>query len=328
MNLKTLAQGLPDIGEVFYLVDTNYRTGAQGWSTADHTGPLDLYDQRNHDRVFYTAGTGNSAARLTDTLAIQAAIDAMVDFRGDTLFWTPGSYLPLTAVAVNVPDARWLWRPVRHAGAASATITAGITLQFGMTAAADRMELGFLRFVPLTAEHMFAIATGANGQHWHHFCYDSTGIGASTATQLMLVDGSWDNTLIEDFINITDAAQGPMIELDGTVLGLTVRNFIHYHLAGTLAVAILDVDGAGSTGITIGPGHGQIGGAGIVTDTMDLADLTAAATNLTLKQFTCSVGWGTATSQITAAGTTVEADIVDSWIATILGGAGRAAITA
>ena len=175
--------------------------------------------------------------------------------------------------------------------------------------------------------HVIEVADGANGQHYHHFCYDSTGIAANTATQMFLAAGSWDNTMIEDFIFITDGAQGPFWELDGTVLGLTIRNFIHYHLAGTLA-DVFDVDGAGSTGITIGPGHGQIGGGGIVTDLVDVANLTDNATNVTVKEFTGSVGYAAATSLVTVAGATAEVDLVNSYIATVLGGAGGALYTA
>ena len=330
MNLKgviTASQPYPDTGEIFYLVDTNYRTGAQSWSTADHTGPLDLDGERNPGRVFYTAGTGKSGNYATDTLAIQAAIDAMVDFRGDALFWTPGAYAPLAAVTVDVNDARWLGRPVRHAGAASATITAGVAAQFTMTTAADRMEIAHLRFVPLTASHIFLIDTGVSQQHWHHFCYDATGIAADGATQMFLVAGTWDNTMLEDFMFITDAAQGPLIELDGTVTGLTIRNFLHQHNAGTITLSLLDVDGAGATGIRIGPGVGQIGADGVVTDLVDLADLTNT-NGVTIQEFTGSTGYATAGSLVTVAGTTAEANLVNCYIATVLGGNGSTLYTA
>ena len=72
-NLSGSVQSLlqPDIGQTLYLVDSDYRTAEQGWSQADHTGPLDLYGERNPGRVFRTGDYSS------DAVCLQAAIDAL-----------------------------------------------------------------------------------------------------------------------------------------------------------------------------------------------------------------------------------------------------------
>src|ERR1044071_587949 len=108
MNLKRLADNFPDFGETFYVVDTNFRTQAQGWTKADKTGPLDLWEQRNEGHVFYGAGTTVGSAYATDNAAIQAAIDAGVDYRGDKVLLLPGSYSIATALTVDCTGIRIL----------------------------------------------------------------------------------------------------------------------------------------------------------------------------------------------------------------------------
>lgn len=323
-NIRQVRDGFRDFGEVIYMVDSDYRTGAQGWSRADRTGPLDLIADRPNSQFAYTFRTADYAR---DQLAVQAAIDAAIDFRGDAILFTPGNYsLGTAALSVDVPDLRLLGPRCSSPLNARATLTDALGTH-DITGAADRLEVGYLRFVPLTAQAFWQVATGANGQHWHHFLYDSLGIAASTGTQLLLVDGSWNLTAVEDFYFYTDAAQGPLIELDGTVLGLDITRFLHWHNAGTLANALLAVDGVGATGIRIGPGHGQIGGAGAVTSLFEHADMTSNATNITVTSFTGSVAYCTAATLTPAASAAAEADYVSSWIATIGGGAGRAAYT-
>ena len=317
----------PDFGQVHYLVDSDYRTAAQGWSRTDRTGPLDLYEAKKAGRggtqyVFRTSDY------TSDTVAAQAAVDAMVDFRGDVLFWSPGAYSLATVLTVNVPDARWLGRPIPYPTQAGTQITAAVAAAINLTSAADRMEVGFLKFIPLTTSHVFAIDDGADYLYFHDFFYNANGIAADLGTQMVLAAGSMDNSAFNRFVFHTDAAQGPLIELDGTVEALAIQNFLHFHQAGTLAVSLLDVvTGIGSTGIVVGPGHGQIGGSGIVTNLFDHGNMTANATNITIKEFTGSVGYSAAATLSPAAGAAAEADLVSSWIATIGGGAGRAAYT-
>jgi len=146
----------PDIGEVFYAVDTNYRTAAQGWSRADRTGPLDLWAEKMPGRVFYGAGGGllaPSSNYATDAAALQAAIDAMVDFRGDTLFMTPGNYSLATALNLNVSGMRWKGKMFPNPRRAAVTITDAIG-DHSFAAAGDDMEIAFMRFVPLTAQNV------------------------------------------------------------------------------------------------------------------------------------------------------------------------------
>jgi hypothetical protein len=226
----------------------------------------------------------------------------------------------------NVPDSRWVGSPVAHPASSRATITAAIAAAVGVTAAADRFEMAFLKWVPLTASHIFAVADGANNQYYHDFKYSTIGVAASVATQFMLADGAMDNSVFERFYLNTDAGQGPMFELDGTVTGAIFKDFEHMHTVGTLAISLLDIDGAGATCITVGPGFGQIGGsAGVVTTLIDMVNMTAASTNVTLRRFQGSVGYATNSTIITSAGAVNDVDIVDSWIATVEGGTGRAA---
>jgi len=77
----------------------------------------------------------------------------------------------------------------------------------------------------------------------------------------------------------------------------------------------------------IGPGHVQIGGGGVVTNLGAQIDMTAAGTNATLRNITTSVaGATTALGWEAGTGVAAEGDIVNSWVATIAGGAGRAAL--
>ncbi len=311
----------PDFGQIFYMVDSDYRTAAQGWSRADRTGPLDLHEARKS-----SAGSGQYVYRTSDyssdSVAIQAAVNNQVDYRGDTLFFTPGDYSVATALTLDVPDSRWLGRQNRYPTTASATITAAVAAALAVSA--DRMEFAFLRFVPLTTSHIVAVSDGADFQHWHDFFYDSDGIAADTGTQLMLAAGTMDDSCFEDFVFHTDAAAGPLIELDGTVQALVIRRFLHFHQAGTLACSLLDVDGAGTTGVRIHDGQGQIGGGGAVTSLFEHADMTSNATNISVSRFYGSVGYAAAATLTPAASAAAEADYADSYLATIGGGAGGA----
>ena len=128
-EVKSMLEGqYPDVGQTFYVIDSDFRTAAQGWSQADGTGPLDLFSQRVPGRTFYGPGLGEAVGSFaTDEAAINAAFDACVDFRGDTVFMTPGSYQISTAITPNVPDVRWLGPAVRYEGAARAQINADVT---------------------------------------------------------------------------------------------------------------------------------------------------------------------------------------------------------
>jgi len=106
MNLlsRTKDQFL-DFGEVHYMVDSDYRTQAQGWSRADRTGPLDLYLARANAQFQYVFRTADYSS---DAVAIQAANDALIDFRGDVLLFTPGAYSVATALTIDVRDLHQL----------------------------------------------------------------------------------------------------------------------------------------------------------------------------------------------------------------------------
>lgn len=184
MNLKDLiaAADLPDFGETFYAVDADFRTIAQGWSKSDGTGPLDLWAERNPGRVFGSGGIGG-LGYATDVLALQAAIDEMVDFRGDKLLLTPGSYSVGTALAMNVPGMRLLGPPVGHPKRGLVTVTA--TIDAAYTISVDDVEVGHHTMIPLTAKNFIDIASGADRGYLHHLFYNAAGVAASTSTEFV-----------------------------------------------------------------------------------------------------------------------------------------------
>lgn len=186
-------------GEIFYMVDSDFRTAAQGWSQADGTGPLDLFGTRNPGRVFRTED-----GVTEDDSQLQAAIDAMVDFRGDTLFFTPGSYTSATALTCDVPGARYLGPPSGNAMRAAASLTGVAAL---MTVSVDDNEFANLRFVPVTATTVFSVASGADSGYIHKCFWDSEGVSASVETKFVVTTTNTD-WLYEGNVYFVDGAQG------------------------------------------------------------------------------------------------------------------------
>lgn len=243
-NLDTYVKGLvngnyPDIGQVHYLVDSNFRTVAQGWSRADGTGPLDLYAARQAGRggIQYVYRTGDYN---TDTLAMQAAIDAVVDFRGDIVFLTPGSYNPLTSVLVDGQSMRLLGPPVRNQRRTRVTITSvgGATNTLDISSGVDDVELGFFRLVPLTAGNSLRY-NASDGLYVHNIFWDANGVAASTSTQgFVSVTASSLYPEFRDNYFFVDAAQGDAMEITLTDnLVATGNSFVSD--AGTWANVIL-----------------------------------------------------------------------------------------
>lgn len=308
MNLKTLAGLSRDFGETLYMVDSDFRTIAQGWSRADRTGPLDLYLERNVGRVFRT---GDYA---TDAAAIQAAIDEMIDFRGDLLFFTPGAYTVVTARTLDVPDARWLGPPVSHPMQARATLTQTLAGNgaLALGAAADRMEFGYLRFVPITAQTFLTTANATDGLHIHDIFYDADGIAASTATIFLETTATPRNMLLEGFYIFCDAAQGPLVNHLGAVNGFTFRDFQIFQEAGTWA-AVIDFEGAGVVMWDIGPGSISGTGGAAITSLVTQADKTQATSHGKVWGVRASTVGPAAGSLAVAAGVAAEVDILDCW---------------
>ena len=316
-----------DYGQVYYMVDTDYRTAAQGWSNAQHTGPLDLVDVRQPGTVFYTSGLGHSGSSASDYAAIQAAIDAMTDYRGDTLFFTPGNYAPATALSIDVANARWLGP--KRGRAHTASLTAGVAAAFTTTAAADNMEVAYLRMVPLTAAIMWSLPAGCDNMDMHDFTYDARGIAASTGTIFLKTTGACLATSVRDFLGRTNTALGPLVQSAAASIQGEISNFKWFHTANTLVTLLYETisGGAGTTGWMVGPGHVQIGGGGAVTNLGAQIDMTSNVTNATLVNITTSVGGATtALGWEATTGVAAEGDIVSCWVATIAGGAGRAAL--
>jgi hypothetical protein len=203
-NIKDVMGQLPDFGETFYAVDSNFRTIAQGWSKSDRTGPLDLFLERNDGYVFRT---GDFA---TDAAALQAAINAMVDFRGDKLFYTPGAYSVGTALTLDCAGMRVVGPPSGHPKSGRVTVTA--TVDAAYTVSVDDVEVAHHTIVPLTAANFLDVASGADRGYLHHLFYNAAGVAASTSTEFMNAAACVD-WLTERCMFYVDAAQGDAFTL-------------------------------------------------------------------------------------------------------------------
>ena len=209
--------GYPDIGQVFYMVDSDFRTAAQGWSRADRTGPLDLYEARKAGPggVQYVYRTGDY---LTDRAAMQALVDAATDFRGDTMFLTPGSYNPLTSVTVDVDGLRILGPPIRNIRRTRTTITSagGLTNTLDISSGVDNIELGFFRIIPVTQGNSIRI-NASDDLYAHNLFWDTTGVTAHVNTiGFSFVTAASLNPEIRDCAFWVDGAQGEALALTQT----------------------------------------------------------------------------------------------------------------
>ena len=242
----------------------------------------------------------------SDAVAIQAAIDGQVDFRGDTLYFSPGNYSIATALVQDVPDSRWLGPPVSHPTLARATLTAAVAAAIGPTAAADRMEVGYLQLVPLTAGTMFDFGA-VSGLHMHDNFYNADGIAASLSTVFVVLATASDFATFENSYIWCDAAQGPWIRTAGIIKGLRVKDFVIFLEAGTWAVAI-NMAGVGQADHDIGPG--VITGAGTaLTSLVTMADKTVNTTHGLVHDIVSNTAGPAATALAVASGLAAEIDI-------------------
>ena len=314
--------------QVHYLVDSDFRTVAQGWARPDQTGPLDLWAARNPGYVYRTGDYAN------DSVALQAANDSLVDFRSDVLFFTPGAYSLPAAIAVDVPAARWLGTPYKSPkfGASPAvrntTITGTVTDVFadGATTTMDNMEVGWLNFVPLTAGNLWNLSVVQNGVYFHDFIFDTVSVATSGATQFMLTAGIQTEHVYDQFSWYSIAPQGPVFEM-AVPSNLLISNFYHAHYdtGGTYAVSLLDITGVTADAVLISGGRGinSVGtGATAVTALITLAAQTATTTVLSVNDFRGTIGYATASTLVTTAGDAGEVDLTECFIGIIKGSTG------
>ena len=304
----------PDFGQVHYMVDSDYRTAAQGWSRADRTGPLDLYEAKKAGRggVQYVYRTGDYTS---DAVALQAANDQLVDFRGDAIYFTPGAYSIATALVIDVPDARWLGSPVSHPTLARASLTAAVAAAFGPTAAADRMEIAYLQMVPLTAGTMWDFGAVA-GLNMHDNFYNADGITANTATIfVVLATAAEFATFKNDYVWV-DGAQGPWIRTAGIMKGLRVSDFQLFVEAGTWAVAI-NAAGVGATSVDVGPGNISGTGTAALTSLMTLAYKTVDDSNGHVHGIRASTHGPAAGSLVVPTTDVATIDLSDCWLSVV-----------
>jgi hypothetical protein len=324
----------PDIGQYYYMVDSNLRTAAQGWSRADGTGPLDLWQARQphgDQRVFYTPETGNQGTvYATQAAALQAANDAMIDFRGDTLFFTPGDYNIATAVVVNVPYARWTARAYKTPtwgcapGVRNATITCGVTnaLTLSTANAADGWEVSYLRFVPITGDESILLSAAQLNLYWHDFMVDFHGVTESAATSFIHMTAAQSFHLFDQFTWLTDENMGPMFDVAATLRQSQFTNFLHMHdeSGGAYVTTLMDLITGGETpdAVAVGPGLIMCGaGIGSTTFTQLIAGtVNLTGTNLIGLYGVINLGAGPATTALVSGSDAGEESWVNNYMPT------------
>lgn len=305
MSFNYVKSLLEEPGQTHYIVDSDYRTVAQGWARADGTGPIDLWAARNPGYVYRTTDY------TSDAVALQAAVDSMVDFRADTLFSPPGNLSVAAAVNFDVPDMRLLGPTKSYPSANSAIFTAAVASAFTFTGAADRIEVGHLQFVPLTAAVCIDLAA-LSGADFHDNFYNLDGIAANVATIMIQAAASFEFLTVRNSYVWCDAAQGPWINCAGAFKGLTVSDFEIYLEAGTWAAAI-DFEGVGTISWRVGPGWIYGTGGAALTSLVTQADKTQATSHGGCVGIRASTVGPAAGSLSVAAVTAAEADIVDCW---------------
>ena len=316
---------LRDPAQTHYLVDSDFRTVAQGWARADGTGPLDLWAHRNPGYVFRTG------EYTSDTLAWNAARDEMVDFRGDVLFLTAGAYSIGTATTWDVPYARITGSEapapfygcsprVRKSSITGAVATTGSIL---LGADADGLEVSYLRFIPTSAAPIFTVNAVAQNMHFHNFLYDAVGIATDAGTEFMDVITTADGiefAVFEHFTMLADSAIGPLLNIDVAQHFVTLKNFSinASETVGTWATALIDYSADGVDGITICDGEVfvSLAGAGAISELIT----GAAQTGTSVIQI--SKVYGSIGLTALAGGTAGDADLCNNYIATTEGGTG------
>lgn len=113
--------------------------------------------------------------------------------------------------------------------------------------AAD-IELGYLHFIPTSAQEAVQFNGGADRLHIHHCSFDMSTPAVSTSTVGIQASAAADNVLIDNCYFIADGAQGPCIDLGGCVQSVVLDSeFVN--TSGVLEDAILI--GAGANAIKI-----------------------------------------------------------------------------
>ena len=307
--------GYPNFGEIHWVVKSDERTQAQGWTRSDGTGPLDLYSKLLPGFCYRTGDYSSQS------VAIQAAIDAAVDYRGDVVMFTPGSYTIATALAVNCADLRFLG-PETKGSRPRVNITNSVASAFGITAGGIRSEFAHIRFIPLTAQPTFNVTGLAHGLYFHDFSWDTRGIATSTSTKFLTSDQALQDFRADEFKWWTDAAQGPVFTFSGATKDTELMNFKHFVEAGTDAVSLAAFSNVVHTCVLIKNGRGVIGGGGAASALASLADQTANTCTLTVDNFRGMIGYCAASGLVSKAGTAAEVNIVNSYLDVVSGGAG------
>ena len=318
VQLRNLIDGAyPSFGQTYFVVDSDFRTQAQGWTRPDGTGPLDLAEERrpNKGGINYVYRTGDYAS---DSVCLQAAHDAAIAFRGDALFFTPGALSLAAVVNVTTESLRMIGPQVNYPLQARTSITAAIANAVSIAATCDDMELAFLKLIPLTNASWSVVSGACNRGYWHDFTYDANGVAGSTATSMVNVTGAALDWRFDHFAFLTDAAQGALIITGGDPLRLQISNFRHWHMLGVSPIGLLEVDGTATFGLDVGPGIGIVTGTtSAVTTLIDIADQAASTSGHGMVHDFDGSDYATATTLVTLAGATAEFRIHNCRFATV-----------
>jgi len=197
------------------------------------------------------------------------------------------------------------------------TVTATVADVFAIAAAG--IEVGFLRFINLTATALFTAAASSDGLWFHDFYWDTSGVGTSAATDFIDFDGSCDDCIFERFYIRHDDAQGVLVTLETAAdnLGLTIQDFVHEQAGGTTAISILDIDSGDVDGVVVTRGKGLIGSDGIVTSMVTMAAQdTDNAPVLQVSDFIGTIAY-CASSDLVIAATAAEANMYNCWLCAV-----------
>ena len=332
VDVGMIREPYPDFGQVHYVVDTAFRTQAQGWTRADRTGPLDLLEARRAPSgvqyVFRSGDYANSAACL------QAANDAMVPYRGDVLFFTPCSLTVTAPVNVTCQDARWLSRPVVRPGS-HASIICGTNLAISLPIGANNIEIAYLRLVPNVTSPCVNIVDAAYGYMHNVFSDMQASATIALTSRLFQITGTSsglaNDWLFDNIYHLTSGPQGPMGVVTGTTAvanGLILKDITHRHGVSTLAIGLLDIGCTLSHGILVQGGAGYVTGVtSIVTTVVNVTNMTNNLGCVHAVNWRSAIGYALVSTFFTLAGATAEASLANCIIGITTTGAGGTTFT-
>src|SRR3990167_9218620 len=95
--------------------------------------------------------------------------------------------------------------------------------------AADGFELGYIRFVPITADESVLISAAQVNLYWHDFMVDFHGVAENAATAFcnITADGAGNFSMFDQFTWLVDETMGPMFDIAGDLRQTGWTNFLN-----------------------------------------------------------------------------------------------------